>query len=345
MIRPAPRFYILHGDNAFDLRAELRSMRAKVASSEVGDLNITVFEGKTTSASEVIATAQMLPFLAKQRLVIVENMLTWLGRPKAGESAKAELKSLEKHLPSLPESARLVFAEFEPLKESHPLLKLAKDNPHALVKSYAPPRDPLDRDGKRWDQAWVTKWIMHHAERLGGQIDQRAAFLLAGLIEQDLYAADAELTKLILYADQRPITEEDVAAMTQYVSEANIFEIVDAMGKGDARKALHLIHRMLYHFKESPLGILAMINRQFRLLIMVREVLDNNGGRPELRALPDFSRLPDKVLGGQIDQARRFSMADLERFYLHLLETDYRIKTGAISDELALDLLAASLAK
>jgi DNA polymerase-3 subunit delta len=360
--KKTPVFYIFHGDNQFDLRAELRAVRKRMAEADgTGDLNISTFDGTVASVAEVISTAQMLPFLSDRRLVIVEGMLTHLA-PKSkrakGKSAEADesdqsaaaqaaLKTLLTALPTLPDTARLIFAEPSTLHETHPILKFAKqEDSRGLVKLFAVKLDPKSRsDRPKWDSAWLSAWIVKRLEHYGATIERRAIAILAQLVGQDLYALDSECAKLALYVgNSRPITEKDIAALTQYVPEASIFEITDALGKGDAKTALSLMHRSIERFGESPLGILAMINRQFRLLIQVREALDDPRCEPALRESEDFKHLPEFILRQLREQARRFPLSELERIYRHLLEVDYNIKTGRITDVLALDLLASGLA-
>ncbi|MDW8298276.1 MAG: DNA polymerase III subunit delta [Anaerolineae bacterium] len=364
MSKKTPVFYIFHGDNQFELRAELRAVRARMAEADgTGDLNISIFDGTTTSVAEVISTAQMLPFLSDRRLVIVEGMLTYLApQPKRGkgkvaetESAKAPeerqnaaaLNALLAALPTLPDTARLIFAEPTTLRDSHPVLKFAKqDDSRGLVKLFAVKLDPKSRvDRPKWDSAWLNAWIAKRVEHYGATIERRAITILAQQVGQDLYALDNECAKLATYVgNSRPITEKDIAALTQYVPEANIFDIVEALGKGDSRTALLLMHRSVERFGESPLGILTMINRQFRLLIQVREALDDPRCEAELRQTEDFRNLPEYAIDRLREQARRFPLRELERIYRHLLEVDYSIKTGKVSDVLALDLLASGLA-
>jgi DNA polymerase-3 subunit delta len=364
--KKAPVFYIFHGDNQFELRAELRAIRARMAEADgTGDLNISTFDGTTASVAEVISTAQMVPFLSDRRLVIVEGMLTHLA-PKAkrgkGKSsaetahqpdeqqsaaAQAALEALLKALPTLPDTARLIFAEPGALHETHPVLKFAKqEDSRGLVKRFSVKLDPKSRsDRPKWDSAWLSAWVVKRVERYGGSIERRAVSLLIQLVGQDLYALDNECAKLATYVGgSRPITEQDIAALTQYVPESSIFEMVEALGKGDSKTALTLMHRSIERFGESPLGILTMINRQFRLLIQLREALDDPSCEAALRQVEDLRMLPEFTLNKLREQARRFSMRALERIYRHLLEVDYNIKVGKVADVLALDLLASGLA-
>ncbi len=128
--------------------------------------------------------------------------------------------------------------------------------------------------------------------------------------------------------------------MTAYVADAVIWDMVDALGRREAAVATSLMHRLLDD--QEPLMILGMINRQFRLLLQTREVLDAGGDSRDLLQLPDI-KYP-KVAQKLSQQARNFSLDQLEGVYRYLLETDYAIKMGRIEPKLALDLLVTSLA-
>jgi DNA polymerase-3 subunit delta len=323
-------FYVLHGTDEYSLKNEIKAIRARMGDPTLADLNTTTFDGKNATAAEVMAAATSLPFLGDKRLVIVEGMLTWYTRKGAGKTGKNEIDMLAAALPTLPETTRLVFVEYEALEDTHPILKVTRSDPHGFMKFFTPPAD-------------TTPWIVKRVAEHGGQIDPRAASALAAVMGADLRAIDTECHKLVTFAGVgRPITEADVALLTAYVPEVNVFEIVDAIAKGDGVQALTLMHRVLETTKQEPISLLGMINRQFRLLLQVREVVEM-GANP--RQLPDITRLPAGKKEFLIRQAQTFSLEQLELIYHRLAEVDFDIKQGNLSDTLALDLLVAGLTR
>jgi DNA polymerase-3 subunit delta len=83
-----------------------------------------------------------------------------------------------------------------------------------------------------------------------------------------------------------------------------------------------------------------MIVRQFRLLILAREHLDEGGSPKEIgKAIGVHPYVGEKLAG----QVRAFSIEQLETIYHYLLETDVGIKTGKVDSVLALDLLIAGI--
>ncbi len=327
MSPPNPTFYVLHGTDEFTRRAAVQAMRAQMGDPSMAELNTTVLDGKQASASDVLASARSMPFLSDKRLVIVEGMLTWLNRKGAGKSGKADLDQLAEGLATLPDWARVVFVEPDTLSDKHPILKLAKTEPGGYHKNFDPPRNPV-------------RWIMNQArDEYGAEIEPQAAAALAAVIGQDLRAADSEIAKLAVYVNgERPINEADVALLTPYVAEADVFQMVDALGRRDGATASRLLHRLLD--QDDPLRLFGMVVRQFRLLILAREYLNEGGSPTQIgKAIGVHPYVGEKLVG----QVRAFSLDQLEVIYRFLLETDAGVKTGKVDGVLALDLLIAGV--
>jgi DNA polymerase-3 subunit delta len=302
-------------------------MRGQMGERSIAELNTLVLDGKAVSAADVLSAASAVPFLSDRRLVIVEGMLTWLTRTGAGKSAKAELDTLAQGLPDLPDTARVVFAESENLSDRNPILKLARTDPGGFHKEFNPPRDPV---------TWITN---QSAREYGTDIDRRAAVALAAVVGGDLRAADSELAKLAAYVGgQRSITEADVALLTPYAPEADVFAMVDALGRRDGAAASRSLHRLLED--GEPLQLFGMIVRQFRLLILAREHFNAGGTPGQLsQAIGVHPFVGEKLT----DQVKAFSLDQLEHIYRFLLDTDLSIKTGKVEAVLALDLLIAGV--
>jgi DNA polymerase-3 subunit delta len=152
---------------------------------------------------------------------------------------------------------------------------------------------------------------------------------------------DQEIVKLATYAaGERPITTADVDVLVPYAQAAIIFDLVDALGRRDGRTAAQTLHSLL-DAGEHPLGLMAMIVRQFRLLIQVKELKDEGDNSQAIAKALGIHPFPARKL---YNQATHFTAAQLEMVYRHLLDTEVAIKSGEIDAEVALDLLVAGLA-
>jgi DNA polymerase-3 subunit delta len=157
----------------------------------------------------------------------------------------------------------------------------------------------------------------------------------------NLRLLDQEITKLVTYtAGERAITGEDVDAIVPYAQAVIIFDLVDALGQRNGRAAARTLHGLL-DAGAAPLYLLAMIARQFRLLIQVKELQGlgvNQQGIVKTLGLHPF---PARKLQAQ---AIRFNASQLETILRWILDADVAIKSGQMEPEAALDLLVADVA-
>lgn len=332
-------FYIYHGEDDFRRGAALRELRAGMGDPQFADLNTTTLEGKSLSFSELRHHADAIPFLSDKRMVIVEGLLTRLnprtrasedGDGETEEETNPELKALLlEYLPMLPPTTELIFIDRKSLAKNNPILKLAeKEKKHARVKAFTPPGADA-----------LPDWVIDHTEQKGGKIDFSAANDLAMYAGPDLRALDSEIEKLITYRAGETIRREDVNLLVANAHEQTIFELVDALGQRRTTKALELLHEQLRH-GANEFYLLTMMTRQYRLLLMVRD-LAARGLMPD--AINKQLSLNPFVARKLHDQARNYSVEQLEGIMRRLLETDVALKTSRLEPTLALDMLVVEL--
>ena len=331
-MKPTPAFYVFHGDDGISRDQALAKMRA--AMGEDGDLNRSEFDGALTPVPEVLAAVKSYPFLSDKRLVIVKNLISHITRKGAGQVGKKASERLIAELPDLPAYARLVMVESALLSDKNRLLKAVRGMKNGYIGVFKKPKN-------------LTGWIASRAKsEYGAEITPQAAQAIASVVSDDLRRADSELYKLVCYVDgAHPIGEEDVAVLTPYVPQANVFEMVDALAVGDGEKALRLIHQALHDNPRDPgFGLFGLIVRQFRLLLMVSDHL-NQGGGGQARTIAKSLGIHPFVAGKISRQSRAFTIEQLDAILKRLQRYDQDMKTGRIEARLALDLLVTSLAR
>lgn len=333
MPKPVPTFYVFHGADEFTRTETLADFKRRLGSPDMVALNTTILEGASLTLAELRHVCDAIPFMAEKRLVVVNGLLTRLTPRKDRELSAAQkefLAALADYLLHLPETTRLVFIEDQALPANHPILQLAQKDERGYIKQFDPP-----------EARALPGWIEKRVRKRGGEIEPQAAQQLAALVGTDLRLLDQEIIKLVTYANaERPITKADVDALVPYAQAAVVFDLVDALGRRDGRAAARTLHRLL-DMGEHPLGLLAMIVRQFRLLIEVAELKGKGATAQDIAQQLGVHPYPARKL---YDQAASFTAAQLETVYRHLLDTDKAIKSGEIEAEVALDLLVAGLA-
>ena len=314
---------LLHGTDEFAIASHLNELRAAMGDSSTAVMNIAQFDGHAGLDFEALNTAvNAIPFLAARRLVI-------LAHPVAAFSSPALRKKFNTLLANLPPTTTLALAEYDFLKDDHWLSKWARSSMgKAKILVCMMPR--------RWE---MTGWIQQETNKQGGKIEGQASGRLAEMVGEDTRIAAQEITKLLTYVNYaRPVSLADVEQVSIVSAQGSVFDLVDALGTGNGQKAQKMLHQLLE--SEDPFSLWGMVIRQFRLLLLAREVIESGGSQKEVeKALGIHSYVAQKVY----DQARRFTMSALESIYHKLLKIDEGAKTGQVPLDLALDMLVVEL--
>jgi DNA polymerase-3 subunit delta len=320
----APTIYLLHGEDEFAITQYLGKLEKKLGKPGAAAPNLSRLDGRVDGLEKLRSEAFTMPFMTRRRLVILTNPLAMVKEDQASQKLQALLEKI-------PPSTALALVESRDLlkgwgkykKDKHWLVKWAEQNPDRVLTIAF----PLPKG------ASLVKWIEERAEQLGGSIRPEAAGLLASLVDGNPRLADQELQKLLLYVNgKRTVERKDVELLTADSGQGDVFELVNALSVQDGRRAMDALHRLLENLE--PYLIFGMIVRQFRLLILTREILDD-GGKSEqvMRKLKLLKFQADEL----VRQAQRFKLDDLEAFHHRLLELDEAVKTGQMPIELVLD--------
>jgi len=326
-----PVIVLLYGEDEFAISQIVDQLVKEQGDPAMADLNILRLEGKSLSLEDLENAVSSLPFLASRRLVIVTNPLARLTTPGVQEKFKALLEKV-------PSSALLVLIEYRALTDQ--------------------------RDRKHGKVHWLEKWALGAGQRVslrpcplpqgtemiqqihgqakaaGGDISKEAAVLLASLVGNYPRISSLEIEKLLAYVNyRRRIEYDDVLHLTADQGQGDIFNMVDAIGQHNAKQAMDNLHRLLG--TQDPLSLFGMVNRQFRLLLLAKEILDQRG---TVKDVAQRLKLHPFVAEKISKQARNFSLPLLETIYHTLLDLDTAIKSSDFDEALALDLLIATVA-
>ncbi|HBT47129.1 MAG TPA: DNA polymerase III subunit delta [Peptococcaceae bacterium] len=289
--------YLLYGEEKYLVAQAVQAIKESLLSPEAEPFDYQEFAGDDLAPESLLVLAGTPPVLSPRRLILVKNarleidaLVGYLENPSPAAclvlTATGNIDKRGKAFRLLQKVGRCV--EFEPLK------------PGALAR-----------------------WLAQEAQRMGRRMEGPAAMALAqaaGNLQQGVL----ELAKVDLYLPPgKPITLKEVQALvpSALASDA-IFQMVDALGSGRAEVAIGLCRRLLAQ-GESPLGILGMMVRQFRLILQAHLT------GLESPDLPSILRLPPFVARKVARQAARFSREGAAEVLELFLQTDVDLKTGA----------------
>ena len=333
-------FYIIHGDDNYRCHQTLTEIKASLGSQDMVSVNTTVLDGRKLTTRELTDVCNVVPFMAPNRLIIVEGLLKRFqsgekpaksnGKGDNGDNPLKEWQGFTADIKNMPPTTVLVLFETD----------LDPKASNALLKTLSPAADKVFQINELKGRELIT-WIREFAHENKSKISVAAVNLLADYVGGDLWMLTGELNKLMTYCAGREITDKDVREITSIAKEDSIFVLVDSILEGRIKEAQIMLHRML-KFGTAPQQILAMIDRQLSIVLRVKE-LSHDIPQPEIKERLGLH--PKYPLDKTLKQARTFTIPRLRKAFHCLLDTDIAIKTGKYEEDLALDIMIIELCK
>jgi DNA polymerase-3 subunit delta len=320
---------VLEGKDEFRLSERVSEFRLTVTPPEMSDINTTMLDGNIVTVDELLTSLSTVPFMADRRLVIVEGLLNRLGgvnkRSAGSKKDLTEWLNFPDLLTNLPPTANLLLIERESLPSNKFLSTILK---LGQVEKFSPlgHRDLLE-------------WINTRSSKMGLDIERTAVTLIADSVGSELRLIDSELNKIKTYSRGRLITREDVILMVPYVRQQNVFRVVDSVIEGRTRDALNA-SSMLISLGESPSGIVRMIERQLRFLILAKHLLSRKIPTGDIGKHINLSGYP---LQKTLEMEKKISQAKIMNMHDNLLKSNIRVREGKLTEQESFDLLISEL--
>lgn len=323
-IRP---FYLLHGDEEYEREAVVASMIEALVPAQTRDFNLDVLRAKQERGRERLEILDFFqvyetyPMMAESRLIVLRD----------AEALEADqCRGLERVFVTPVETSRLLVVGARKVDMRRKFFRELSRKGRAL--EFRPPYDNQ-----------VPRWIQRYAKRQRIPIEPEAIQLLSQYVGAKPRELVSEIEKLVSFAGVgRPITAVAVEQVAGITHGASVFDLADALGKGQGKLAQELMRRLLDE-GEEPTRAVVMVARHFQLLLKAKglrgQSLPRDKMAAELGVAPFF-------LSGYLEQAQRRSTAWLWAGLSALKEADWRLKSqGRRQEHLVLELLVAKLCR
>ena len=335
--------YLFLAPDEYLLGQRLGQLKQALGDAEMASLNLTELDGARVTAADIIYHLGAMPFLAARRLIIARgylaNLESRLGTAKSpNRAAQDEARQVLTCLAHQPAGNDLVFVE-EKLDKRRALWR-GMDGTAGV--------EQLSRDGllaiediATPDARQLPGWIAKTARQEGIAIEGRAVQMLAAYVGPDLRRLRLEIEKLRTFAAGRSITAADVQLLVSDTGEALIWDLTDAIGLRDGRKAVRALSALRRN-DANPFYLMTMITRQYRIMIKVKDDTARiSGNEYDVAGRVGESPFPVKKA---MTQSRNYGLDQLEAIMDRLLTADVAMKTGADPDT-ELDILVAELTR
>ena len=303
--------YLLYGEEAYLKNLYKNRLKNAIVNPE-DTINLNRYEGKGISIPALIDQAETMPFFAEHRLLLLEDTGFF-------KNASPELAE---YLPTMPAETILLFVETEVDKRSK-LYKTVKNMGRIVEMSHQ-------------NEQMLTNWVLRRLQKENVKITKSAMQLFLERAGNDMENISHELEKLIAYTYGREgITREDVEAICTVRTENKIFDMINAIAEKKQKRALDLYYDLLA-LKEPPMRILALIARQFNLLLQVKDLRRQGFDQATIASKAGIMGF---VARNCLRQAEYFSMEMLRTAVEDCVRTDEAVKTGRMGDRIGVELL------
>jgi DNA polymerase-3 subunit delta len=320
---PLVPVYLLFGKQDYLIQLVKQRIINTAMTEDEKDFNLSSYDLLEKPVEAACEDAETLPFIGEKRVVIMENPY-FLTSAKPKTKIEQNLKRLEEYVGNPSPDAVMVFVvEAEKLDQRKKLVKTIKQKGKVLELS-------------QLSDGLAFSLLKDAASKYGAIYPKRSHPLLMQRVGFDLQLLVKEVEKLALYSgENQEITEDAVEKLSSRSMESNIFTLTDDILKQESGKALKLLGDLIKQ-KEEPIKLLALIARQFRIMLQVKKYVQ--AGYTQKNTAEKLKLHPYSVKLAA-EQSRKFEDKDLEDALINCTEMDFQMKTGKIEKQTGLELL------
>ena len=269
---------------------------------------------------QIIECCDTLPVMSEWRCVLVKNFAPLASDGRAEKGGDEFAQAFLDYLGRVPKSTCLCFVGGESVDKRKKVSKALLALPG--VVEFAQLSD---------DE--LIRWLAQRAKRGGKGMQREAAQQIAYLCGRDLTRLGGEVDKCVAYAEGETITVQDVDAAVTHSTEAQVFDVLNALFEGHYGQAVGQIN-VLLGAGESRLGILALLTVQVRRLLYIASMRKARKSPAEMGQVlgvsPYARQMMERRLKGR-------SEAQLRTWLQGCVSADYDIKRGEIREDAGLD--------
>jgi DNA polymerase-3 subunit delta len=317
---PAPVYY-LYGEETYMLDEAVDAVIKFAAPGGLNDFNYDGFQGRDATGEAIVSACEMLPMMVDRRIVVVRD---------AQAMPMSELEELSEYLDDPAETTCLIVHANTTQK--------SLDGRRSIVRK-------LKKAGESCEFAAlyeneVGEILNRHAGKRALRLTPAASAYLIEAVGTDLTSLNSALDKIDLFcgdSDESPrlIDDDTVKEVVADTKVRTVFDLTETLGDKQFEDALRILDSMLLN-GESPIGILAMIARHFRIVARLHDPEVRNLNRRDKASavgvvpffLKDYQR-----------HARKFSLDDLTVIRRKLLGIDESLKSTGLDDRTLMESL------
>ena len=197
---------------------------------------------------------------------------------------------------------------------------------------------------KPWEkERMLNQWLQEQCKKEGKRISVASAQRLQQQCGRAKEHLQQELEKLFCYVgDAVEIYDSDIDAVCAQVHEETIWELGDAILRGQGGKALSVASSMLTDGVALP-ALIAQIRSQLQTNFRICSILNQGGSG--LDVMKEFPYLKGKLLDMRCNLAQAYGLKRFHRALITSMEVELKFKNSVGTADTLLPLLIAKVSR
>ena len=314
--------YVLSGDDESVLRTAVRELLNELVGDNDSSMMVDEFDDAEFSMQSVVDAAHTPPFLTDRRVVVARNV---------GRFNLADLSPLISFLENPLDSTDVVLVGGGGAI-SKKLLDAVKAGGGEVRSTSVAPR------GK--DRAL---WVRSRAAAKGVDLDDRVVARLVDWMGENSGALDGILDTIASSHNAKTrVRVEEVEPLLGEAGGVPPWDLTDAIDRGDAAKAISLLHRMVQGGGRHPLQVMAILHGHYARM----SILDGSGANSQDSAAEVLGMKSGFPAKKALEGSQRLGTDGLRRAMGLLADADLDVRGRTGLDDVAVtEVLVARLAR
>ena len=321
--------YLLYGRETYLIDNAIKNFKESLNESMI-DFNLDIIDGKEVYLDQLLSSVETLPFMDENKITIVKDFELLKGKRK--NFSEGDEKYFIDYLDNISQSTVLVFVVYGEIDKRKKIVKKIQDKGIVFNCDKISDMDLFKWTKRRFEGFKVeieNAQVMYFIESQGYR-DKNSDKTLADL--------ENEIIKISSFVGEgKKITNEVIDKLSQKKIENDIFKLIDFIGEKNSAGAIRILNDMINE-GESVLGIFAMISRQFKIVMQVRQVQKTGSSVNEICQRLSLRQF---VVNKALKQGRNFPDETIIEMLNFILESDFKIKNGLMKDTLAIEILVS----
>jgi DNA polymerase III subunit delta len=315
--------YFFYGQEHFLLEETVNWLCRQLAPTPDHVGSVVCFDLEEVPIQTLVQEAETLPFFGERRLIIGKNAL-FLTPLKAKGGVDHQTDRLLTYLADpVRENTLLLIVPSDKLDKRKKIVKALEK--HASTLSFPP-----------LSEHELPRWVQKRCKQLGVEIQPQAAEKLLLLVGHHLCLLQQECIKLATYVGQQgTITPATVSALVPRTLEQDVFQLINRVACRRVDEAFQIWFDLLYR-REEPIRILALLMRQFRLMLQVKVLSQQGFPEKEIATQLKMHPYPVKLA---LQQGAELTESRLRSLLAKAIMTDQEMKAGKMDKTLAVERL------